>query len=154
MANGRKMKKEETLVIIKPDTLCQRVVGKVISIIEENGLKIKGLKMIKLNKKDAKNFYIEHKGKDFYTPLVNFMSSNPCIVMVVSGNNAIKKLRKIAGKTDPKEAKPMTIRRMFARDGRHNIVHASDSKKSAKREIKFFFKRNEIFDWKYINYKL
>jgi len=145
---------ERTLAIIKPDALCQRVVGKVISLIEESGLKIVALKMVFLNKKSAEEFYKEHKGKPFYIPLVDFMTSNPCIPIIIEGKNAIKRLRKLCGKTNPIEAKYQTIRRMYARDGRHNIIHASDSKKSAKREINFFFSKKEIFHWQKKNYKI
>ncbi|HLD29349.1 MAG TPA: nucleoside-diphosphate kinase [bacterium] len=146
--------KERTLIIVKPDAICQRVVGKIIGIIEEQGLRILALRMLRLKPGPAQKFYRDHKGKHFYKPLVYFMSSNPVIPAVVEGAGAIKKMRELCGRTNPVEAKPMTIRRMFARDNRHNIIHASDSPASAKREIAFFFSSSEIHNWKPINYHL
>jgi len=139
---------EKTLFIIKPDALSKGFAGKILDEIQKKGFKIAAMKMVKLSKKQAQNFYMEHKGKRFYKPLVEFMASNPCVVCVLERKSAIKFLRKITGTTDPKNAKKGTLRKKYAQDGRHNAVHASDSLKSAKREISFFFNKNEIFSWK------
>jgi len=143
---------EETLCIIKPDALCENQAGLIIEQILKDGFKIIAMKMLTMKKTKASRFYAEHRGKGFFRPLVKFMSSNPVIVMVLRRNSAIKKLRKLVGATNPSRAEKGTIRRRFARDGRHNAVHASDSTASAKREISFFFKKSEINRWKYKNY--
>jgi len=139
---------EKTLFIIKPDALSKNFLGEILDEIQKKGFKIIAMKMVKLSKKKAQNFYMEHKEKPFYKPLVEFMSSNPCVVCVLERKNAVKFLRKITGATDPRNAKKGTLRKKYAQDGRHNAVHASDSLKSAKREINFFFKKSEIFLWK------
>lgn len=144
---------EKTFAIIKPDCLSKGSVGKVISIIEENGLRIIAMKMLLQTREKAEGFYAEHKGKDFFEPLVCFMSSNPCLVLVLEGENAISKWRKIMGKTDPAQAEEGTIRKLYAQDNRHNIVHGSDSSQSAEREIKYFFTDNEIHEWSAKTYK-
>jgi nucleoside-diphosphate kinase len=142
-----------TLVIIKPDALSKKVTGKVIAKFEDEGFRIIACKMVLLSREKAEEFYKEHKGKEFYEPLVNFMSSNPCLVMVLEGENAIQKIRDIAGDTDPQKAKEGTLRRLYAQDNRHNILHAADSIKSAEREIKFFFSESEIYHWEERIYK-
>ena len=143
---------QNTLFIIKPDAVCENQVGKIVDIILKNGFKITAMKMARMSRKRASEFYAEHNGKSFYKPLVEFMSSNPVIVMVLRKENAVENLRKIVGATSPAKAERGTIRKRFARDGRHNVVHASDSPRSAKREISFFFSKDEIFLWKYRNY--
>ncbi|MGM0567790.1 MAG: nucleoside-diphosphate kinase [Elusimicrobiota bacterium] len=134
---------EKTLIIIKPDAFMKKVAGKVISLFEEKGFIMLGARLLKINKDRAGEFYREHEGKHFYGPLVDFMSSNPSLVMVWGGENVIKKSREIIGNTDPQKAREATIRGRWASDGRHNIVHGSDSSESAKREIEFFFPSGE-----------
>lgn len=133
------MNLERTLIIIKPDTFSKKLAGKVIAELEEAMLKPVGAKMILLNTEQAKKFYAEHKGKDFYEPLVEFMTSNPVMVIVFEGEDAISRARTLIGATDPADAEEGTIRRRWAQDGRHNIIHGSDSVQSAEREIEFFF---------------
>lgn len=133
------MNLERTLIIIKPDTFSKKLAGKVIAELEEAMLKPVGAKMILLNTEQAKKFYTEHKGKDFYEPLVEFMTSNPVMVIVFEGEDAISRARTLIGATDPADAEEGTIRRRWAQDGRHNIIHGSDSVQSAEREIEFFF---------------
>lgn len=144
---------ERTLVIIKPDALSKKIVGKVITTFEQNNFKIVAFKMALISREKAEEFYQEHKGKEFYEPLVNFMSSNPCLVMVLEGENATQKIRDIAGNTDPQKAEQETLRRLYAQDNRHNILHAADSLKSAEKEVKFFFSENEIYHWEGKIYK-
>jgi len=135
--DGGKM--EKTLSIVKPDGVKKNLVGEVIRRFEQKNLRIAALKMLKLSKEEAMNFYIIHKDKPFYNSLTEFMSEGPIVVMVVEGDNAISMVREIMGATNPKDAAPGTIRADFASDIEHNIVHGSDSKESASYEILFFF---------------
>ncbi len=135
---------ETTLSIVKPDGVKKNVIGEVISRFEKNGLKISALRRIHLSKEEARAFYIVHKERPFYDSLTDFMSEGPVVVMVVSGDNAISRVRQIMGATNPKEAAPGTIRADFASDIEHNIVHGSDSPQSASYEIPFFFSSLEI----------
>jgi len=135
---------ERTLSIIKPDGVKKNVIGEVIKRFEEKGLRIAALKMIKMTKDDAKGFYIVHKERPFYESLTSFMSEGPVVVMVIEGENAIRRVREIMGATNPKDAAPGTIRADFASDIEHNIVHGSDSKESASYEIPYFFSALEI----------
>ncbi|MGM0441669.1 MAG: nucleoside-diphosphate kinase [Elusimicrobiota bacterium] len=147
---------EKTLIIIKPDALSKRLVGRVITKIEQDtNLKIIGLKMIRLSREEARKFYIEHKGKDFYEHLVNFIISNPILVMVVKGPEAIQKMRDLMGETHPDDADRGTVRKRWAQDGRHNIIHGSDSPSSAAREIEFFFPDDkDLYEWKKKEYPI
>lgn len=135
---------KKTLSIVKPDGVGKNVIGDVISRFEKKGLKISAIKMLRLSKEDAKRFYIVHKERPFYESLTNFMSEGPVVVMAVSGENAISKVREIMGATNPKEAAPGTIRADLASDIEHNIVHGSDSAQSAAYEIPFFFSEMEL----------
>ncbi len=135
---------ERTLVMIKPDGVERNLIGKVISIFEEHGLKVVALKKVRLSKEQAKAFYIVHKDRPFYEDLTNYMSSGPIVAMVLEGENAIKRVREIMGATDPKEAAEGTIRKLFALDKEKNTVHGSDSPESAAREIPFFFSEYEL----------
>lgn len=135
---------ETTLSIVKPDGVKKNVIGEVLSRFEKNGLKIAALKRLHLSKEEARAFYIVHKERPFYDSLTDFMSEGPVVVMVVSGDNAISRVRQIMGATNPKEAAPGTIRADFASDIEHNIVHGSDSPQSAAYEIPFFFSSLEI----------
>ena len=135
---------ERTLSIIKPDGVSRNLIGEVIRRIEGQGLKVIAMKMILLTKEQAKGFYAVHKGKPFFESVTDFMSSGPCIVMVLEGEDAIKKYRKLMGATNFEEAEEGTIRREFAKDIEKNIVHGSDSMETANFEICFFFNRLEI----------
>jgi nucleoside-diphosphate kinase len=135
---------ERTLSIVKPDGVNKNVVGEVISRFERKGLKISALKMLHLSKEEAQRFYIVHKERSFYGSLTDFMSEGPLVVMVVSGENAIARVREIMGSTNPKDAAPGTIRADLAADIERNIVHGSDSLQSAAYEIAFFFSSLEI----------
>ncbi|BAU23947.1 nucleoside diphosphate kinase [Caldimicrobium thiodismutans] len=135
---------ERTLVMIKPDGVERNLIGKVISIFEEKGLKVIALKKVRLSKDQAKAFYIVHKERPFYEDLTNYMSSGPIVALVLEGENAIKRVREIMGATDPKEAAEGTIRKLFAIDKEKNTVHGSDSPESAAKEIPFFFSEYEL----------
>lgn len=130
---------EKTFVIVKPDGVSKGLVGEVISRIESKGYVISSLKKLKIDDELAREHYKEHVGKSFFEELVSFITSGPVVAMVVEGEEAIKTIRTMVGATDPKEAAPGTIRGDFAVDVGNNIIHASDSPKSAEREISLFF---------------
>jgi nucleoside-diphosphate kinase len=136
---------ERTLAIIKPDGVARGLIGEIIERLEKEGLNILALKMIWMTKKQAKGFYKVHAGKPFYESLTDFMSSGPCVVMVLEGKGAINAYRKLMGATDYKEAAKGTIRREYASDIEKNVVHGSDSPQSAAFEIAYFFNELEIF---------
>ena len=125
--------------MVKPDGVSRGLVGEVISRVERRGLKIIELKKMRIGEALAKRHYEEHKDKPFFKDLVSFITSGPVVAMVVEGEGAVKAVRTMIGATDPKDASPGTIRGDFAMDVNSNIVHASDSPKSAKREIALFF---------------
>lgn len=130
---------ESTLSIVKPDGVKKNLIGEVIRRFEQKNLRVAALKMLRLSKEEAMNFYIVHKDRPFYNSLTEFMSEGPIVAMVVEGDNAISMVRELMGATNPKDAAPGTIRADFASDIEHNIVHGSDSKESASYEILFFF---------------
>ena len=135
---------QQTLSIIKPDAVKKGVIGKIVDRFESNGLRIAAMKKVKLTKCDAKAFYAVHKDRPFYNDLVDFMTSGPVVVMVLEGDDAVAKNRDLMGTTNPKEAKPGTIRADFAESIDANAVHGSDSLENAKNEIAFFFATREI----------
>ncbi len=136
---------ETTLSIVKPDGVENNVIGEVIKRYECSNLEVIALKMIHMSKKQAEGFYIVHKDRPFYSSLTDFMSSGPCVVMVLKGDNATSRVREIIGATNPEEAVEGTIRKDFATDIEKNTVHGSDSQESAKFEINYFFNSLEIF---------
>ena len=136
---------EKTLSIVKPDAVSKNVLGKILDRFESSGLKIIAIKMLHLDKGMAEGFYAEHKGKPFFEKLINFMTSGPVVVQVLSGENAIKTNRELMGNTNPEEAASGTIRSDFAESIDANAVHGSDSPESAEREISYFFTESEIF---------
>ena len=144
---------ERTFVMVKPDGVHRGFIGEIISRLERKGLKIVGMKMIKISTELAKEHYAEHKGKPFFNNLVDFITSGPVVAMVVEGKNAIKVVRNLVGATNPAEAAPGTIRGDFGLDVGRNIVHASDSPSSAEREISLFFKPEEIVEYEKVDEK-
>jgi len=136
--------KEKTLGIIKPDGVARKLIGRVLERLEEAELRIVALKMIKLSKDQAKGFYRVHEGKPFYESVTDFMSSGPCVVMVLEGESAIERYRALMGATDHRKAAEGTIRRDFATDIEKNVVHGSDSQATAEYEIGYFFSTLEI----------
>jgi len=135
---------ERTLAIIKPDGVKRDLIGEVISRLEREGLIIVALKMIWMTKEQAKGFYKVHAGKPFYESVTDFMSSGPCVVMVLEAKRAINTYRKLMGATDYKEAAEGTLRRDYATDIEKNVVHGSDSPQSAAFEVAYFFNELEI----------
>ncbi len=136
--------KERTLSIIKPDGVAKNHIGEVIRRIEAAGLKIIAAKMILMTKKQAEGFYAVHKGKPFFDSVTNFMSSGPCMIMILEGENAISIYRDLMGATNKDNAKEGTIRREFATDIEKNVVHGSDSAETAAFEIGYFFNSLEV----------
>ncbi len=137
---------QRTFSIIKPDAVTRNLIGAIYQRFESNGLRIVAAKMKRLTREEAEGFYAEHKGREFYEPLVAYMISAPIMVQVLEGENAIAKNREIMGVTDPLKAEPNTIRADFAVSLRENSVHGSDSVESAEREISYFFSPSELCD--------
>lgn len=134
-----KSKKQISFAIIKPDAIANKYSGEIIRIIELNNFDIIGMKKISLTKKQAQDFYCEHKDKPFFKDLVQYMTSGPIIVLALEKHNAIKDWRDLMGSTNPEQSSIGTLRKMFGESLTKNAVHGSDSEKSAQRELKFFF---------------
>ncbi|MBD3289635.1 nucleoside-diphosphate kinase, partial [candidate division KSB1 bacterium] len=130
---------ERTLAILKPDCVRKNLIGKVIKRMEAEGFKIVAMKMVKLNSRTAGEFYAVHKERPFFYDLVSFMTSGPCVPMVLEKENAIQDFRKFIGATDPAQADEGTIRKLYADSKEQNIVHGSDAPETAKFEIGHFF---------------
>lgn len=139
------MASERTLSIIKPDATRKNVVGKIISIFESNGLKIAGLRKIHMSRAEAEGFYAVHSARGFFGELTEFMSSGPCVVLVLEGENAMAKNRDLMGATNPANAAEGTIRKLYADSIGENAVHGSDSLENAATEIAYFFRATELF---------
>ncbi len=137
---------EITLSILKPDVIKRNITGKVISYIEQAGLKIIAQKRMLLTKKQAELFYAIHKERSFFPDLIEFITSGPVIVQVLSGESAISKYRTIMGATDPKQADKGTIRGDFADNIDANCVHGSDNIDNAEKEVAFFFAKYELME--------
>lgn len=135
---------ERTLSIVKPDGVAKNLVGEVVRRFEAAGLVVVALKMVRLDRREAEGFYHVHKERPFFPSLVDFMISGPIVPMVLEGEDAIAKTRRLMGATDPAKADPGTIRRDFASSIEKNIVHGSDSPASAGFEIGYFFSALEI----------
>ncbi len=135
---------ERTLSIIKPDGVAKGLIGEVVKRFESAGLKIAAMKMIHMSKKEAEGFYAVHRGKKFYDSVTDFMSSGPCVVMILEGPNAIGKNRELMGATNPQDAAAGTIRREFATNIERNVVHGSDAPETAAFEMGYFFNALEI----------
>lgn len=135
---------QRTFSIIKPDATRRNLTGKINAVIEENGLRIIAQRRVRLTTEQAKAFYEVHAGKPFYDELVAFMTSEPVVVQVLEGENAVAHYREVMGATNPEKAAEGTIRKMFAVSMGKNSVHGSDSEENAAREIGFFFSECDI----------
>jgi nucleoside-diphosphate kinase len=135
---------ERTLSIIKPDGVAKGLIGEVIKRFESNDLKVCAMKMIYMSKKQAQGFYAVHREKPFFESLTDFMSSGPSVVLILEGEGAIEKNRKLMGATDYTKAEPGTIRAEFADSIERNIVHGSDAMETAQYEMGYFFNALEI----------
>jgi nucleoside-diphosphate kinase len=133
-----------TLAIVKPDAVASGKAGKILAHLEEAGFSIKALKLTRLQQAQAGRFYEVHKERPFYGDLVAFMTSGPCIPMVLEADAAVPRLREVIGATDPAEAAPGTVRALYAENKERNAIHASDSDENAQIEIGFFFSAQEL----------
>ena len=130
---------EITLSIIKPDAVCNGYTGKILAQIQAADLKIVGLRMLQLSRKEAEGFYAVHKERPFYQELVDFMISGPVVVSALEGEKAIERYRKLMGATDPAKADEGTLRKLFAESLQNNAVHGSDAPETARVEVGYFF---------------
>ena len=135
---------DTTFSIIKPDATKRNITGSINKVIEDSGLRIIAQKRVKLSTSQAENFYAVHKEKPFFQDLVEYMTSEPVVIQVLSGKNAIERYRSIMGATNPENAEDGTIRKLFALNVQENSVHGSDSAENASLEINFFFNSEEI----------
>lgn len=138
------MSTERTLSIIKPDATAKNLIGNIVSRFESEGIRICAMKKIHLTKTDAEGFYAVHRERSFFGELTDFMSSGPCVVMVLEGDNVIKRNREIMGSTNPADAAEGTLRKLYAEDIGRNAVHGSDSPENAEIEINYFFNAFEL----------
>lgn len=135
---------EQTLSIIKPSAVSDNQIGAILSRLEQAGLKIVAAKLVRLSRTEAEAFYAVHRERPFFADLVDFMTSGPIMVQALEGEDAIAVNRKTMGATNPQEAEPGTIRAQFGKSLTENAVHGSDGPETAKTEIAFFFKPQEI----------
>lgn len=138
---------EQTLIILKPDCVQRRLIGRIIARFEDKGLVLAGMKLMQISKDLAERHYAPHKGKPFYPGLINYITSGPVVVMVLAGPRAIDICRKLMGKTFGYEAEPGTIRGDFGMSKTLNLVHGSDGPESAATEISLYFKPEELLTY-------
>jgi nucleoside-diphosphate kinase len=138
---------ERSLVLVKPDAMQRRLAGTLIGRLEGQGLKLVALKMLHMDRELASRHYAVHVGKPFFDDLIEYITSAPIVAAVFEGEDAIEKIRKAMGATDPAKAEPGTIRKDFGLDLQHNAVHGSDAPETAKVEISLFFGEGEILDY-------
>ncbi len=142
---------ERTFVMLKPDAVQRGFIGEIISRLERCGLKLVAMKFMLISNDLAKKHYEEHIGKPFYEKLVKYITSGPVVPMVWEGTNAVDYVRKVLGATNPQESAPGTIRADFGQEIGRNIIHGSDSKASAEREIRLFFTDSELVNYNKID---
>jgi nucleoside-diphosphate kinase len=138
------MPSDRTLAIIKPDAMGRRLAGKVIAHLEEAGFRLAAARVVHLSAHEAGAFYGVHRERPFYTSLVTFMTSGPCMPVVLVREDAVATLRRLIGATDPAEAERGTVRQLYAESKERNAIHASDSDENAAREERFFFSEAEL----------
>jgi nucleoside-diphosphate kinase len=138
------MSVERTLAILKPDCIRKNLQGEVLSRIQKGGFKVLSMKQVRLTKETAGGFYAVHRGRPFYNDLVAYMCSGPCVPIALEKVNAVADFRTLIGATDPAQAAPGTIRKLYAESKAENIVHGSDSPENGLVEIAFFFSESEL----------
>ena len=138
---------QRTFVMIKPNGVLNGLIGQIISRYETSGLSVSGIRIKNILKAEAEEFYGEHKGREFFDPLIEFMTSGPTLLLVLQGHEAIAVARAINGATNPDDSLPGSIRYDYAPNTRMNVVHSSDSSESAERESSFWFKKEELVDY-------
>ena len=138
------MSVQRTLSIIKPDATANNVIGPIVARFEEEGLRVCAMRKIHMSKREAEGFYAVHAGRPFFDELTDFMSSAPCVVMVLEGDDAILRNRQIMGATNPAEAAEGTLRKLYAASIGENAVHGSDAPETAATEIAYFFRSLDL----------
>ncbi|MHB9156083.1 MAG: nucleoside-diphosphate kinase [Endomicrobiales bacterium] len=138
---------ERTCLIVKPDGVGKKVVGEIVKRLENEGLKLIGLKMLRPTREQIEGFYEVHRGKPFFPAFIGFMTSGPIVVSAWEGKEAVSLVRSVIGDTNSKEAAPGTLRNLYGTDNRRNLVHASDSKENGQREIAYFFRPDEVLKY-------
>jgi nucleoside-diphosphate kinase len=133
-----------TLGIIKPDAVAGGTTGGILAHLQKAGFVVRAARLVRLTRAEAEAFYEVHRGRPFYVELVEFMTSGPCLPMVLQRKDAVSHLRTVIGATDPAEAAPGTVRKLFAESKGRNAIHASDSAENAVREVAFFFTESEL----------
>jgi nucleoside-diphosphate kinase len=133
-----------TLGIIKPDAIAGSKTGAILAHLQQAGFTLRAARLVRLTRPEAAAFYAVHRGRPFYPELVEFMTSGPCMPIALERDNAVAHLRTVIGATDPAEAAPGTIRKLFAESKGKNAIHASDSPENAAREVGFFFPESEL----------
>jgi len=139
---------QRTLIVIKPDAVQRGLVGRIVARFERKGLKIVALKLLHVSEELARRMYSVHEGKEFYEPLVEFVTTSPVVAMVLEGNDAVAIARRLMGPTFGPDAPAGTIRGDFGMSRRYNLIHGSDSPETANREIELLFRRDELLDYK------
>ncbi len=139
--------RERTLILVKPDGMQRGLAGEIVSRLESRGLRIVGLRMLRVDEALAKRHYAEHEGKPFYDGLIGYITSSPIIAVALEGTRAIEVVRKTMGATNPAEAEPGTIRGDLGVELGRNLIHGSDGPYSAAREIALFFDDSQLFDY-------
>ena len=135
-----------TLAIIKPDAVKRGLAGKIVAHLEAAGFGVRAARLVKLSNAQAEAFYEVHRERPFYRSLVTFMTSGPGLALALERDDAVTRLREVIGATDPAEAKPGTVRKLYAESKERNAIHASDSPETAAREVAFFFPESELRD--------
>jgi len=135
---------EQTLTIIKPDGVARGLTGRILEALENEGMKIVGMKMVQLTKRGAEGFYQVHRHQPFFDSLTTYMSSGPVVLAVLEGEGIIERLRQLMGATDPQKAAPGTLRHRYGLSIQENVIHGSDSPETARWEIAYFFSQMEI----------
>lgn len=138
---------ERSLIILKPDAVQRGLVGPILSRLEQRGLKLAGLKMVRIDEALARRHYAVHEGKPFFEGLVQYIISGPVVVAAVTGPNVIQVIRSTVGATNPANAAPGTIRGDFAVEVGRNLIHASDSPENGEQEVNIFFQPAELIEW-------
>jgi len=133
-----------TLAIVKPDAVRAGHTGKILALLETAGFVMRAARLVKLSAAQAEGFYEVHRERPFYRSLVTFMTSGPALALALERDDAVARLREVIGATDPAEAKPGTVRKLFAESKERNAIHASDSPENAAREVAFFFAEGEL----------
>ena len=138
---------ERTLILLKPDAVQRRLIGRIIQRFEDKGLAVVGMKLVRLSRALAERHYAPHQGKPFFPTLIDYITSGPVVAMVLEGPRAVSVTRTLMGATAGYEASPGTIRGDFGADLTLNLVHGSDSPETADREVALFFTKDELFDY-------